>query len=89
MQPLSPIIECINKRSTVSSNTNSSHIDSIQLFNHVVSCATWLGGALEAVCKPGRFVVDPQLEPIVKNRLVHRGQLVSHCGAPQVLGRQD
>ena len=49
----------------------------------------WRGGVLQAVSKPGRFIVDPQLEPVVQYGLVHRGKLVSHGSAAQVLRRQD
>merc|ERR550519_1033275 len=60
---------------------------SVKIWNVSGKCTTL--NNLQTVCKSCRLVVDPELEPVVEDSLVHGGELVPHGGAPQVLWRQD
>ena len=44
---------------------------------------------LQTICQASRFIIDPELQPVVQNGLVHVDQLIAHSGPTQVLRRQD
>ena len=95
---LSAILDNFGHKITVFTKCNlSSHVDLLSKVIRSTIKSLSDGGSggserlpnsvLQAVGKPRRFVINSQLQPVVENSLIHRGQLVPHGGASQVFRR--